>query len=108
MREGQTQREHFGHFFSTLSMALRIGDKAPDFTAETQKGEVNLYSYLGDSWGILCSHPADFTPVCTTELGDLAKRREAWERRNTKVLALSVDPPDSHTSWIKVYQDPHS
>lgn len=82
-------------------MALRLGDTAPDFTQESTMGEINLYDYLGDSWGVLFSHPADFTPVCTTELGMAAKLKEEFDKRNVKILALSVDPIDSHHSWIE-------
>src|SRR5581483_4508760 len=74
-------------------MGLQLGDEAPDFTAETTEGKINLYEYLGDGWGVLFSHPKDYTPVCTTELGAVAKR-------NAKVLAVSVDPIDSHKGWI--------
>jgi alkyl hydroperoxide reductase subunit AhpC len=81
-------------------MALRLGDKAPDFTAASQQGAINLYEYLGDSWGVLFSHPADYTPVCTTELGQMAKLKSEFDKRNVKVLALSVDPVDSHNGWI--------
>jgi alkyl hydroperoxide reductase subunit AhpC len=81
-------------------MALRIGDTAPDFTAESTEGTVNLYDYLGDGWGILFSHPKDFTPVCTTELGYMAKLKPEFEKRNVKVLGLSVDPLDSHQGWV--------
>lgn len=80
---------------------LRLGDKAPDFDAETSEGKINFYDYLGDSWGILFSHPADFTPVCTTELGAAARYKEEFEKRNVKVLALSVDGLQSHKDWIK-------
>lgn len=80
--------------------ALRLGDKAPNFTADTSEGKIDLYDYLGNSWGILFSHPADFTPVCTTELGAAAKYREEFEKRNVKVLALSVDGVESHKDWI--------
>jgi alkyl hydroperoxide reductase subunit AhpC len=80
---------------------LRLGDTAPDFTAESSEGTLNLYSYLGDSWGILFSHPADFTPVCTTELGTAAKFKKEFDKRNVKMLALSVDGIDSHKEWIK-------
>ncbi|MEN7546633.1 peroxiredoxin [Rapidithrix thailandica] len=82
-------------------MALRLGDTAPNFTAKTSEGEVDFYEYLGDSWGLLFSHPADYTPVCTTELGQTAKLKSEFEKRNVKVLALSVDDLDSHTGWIK-------
>ena len=81
-------------------MALRLGDIAPDFTAETSLGKVNFHEYLGNSWGVLFSHPADFTPVCTTELGAVAKLRDEFAKRNTKVIALSVDGLESHKSWI--------
>jgi alkyl hydroperoxide reductase subunit AhpC len=82
-------------------MALRLGDIAPNFTAETSIGTIDFYEYLGDSWGILFSHPADFTPVCTTELGTVAKIKPEFEKRNVKVIALSVDPVVSHIEWIK-------
>jgi alkyl hydroperoxide reductase subunit AhpC len=80
-------------------MALRLGDQAPDFTAKTTEGELNLYDYLGDSWGILFSHPKDFTPVCTTELGAFAARKGDFDKRNTKLLGLSVDSVESHDGW---------
>ncbi|MGB7395713.1 MAG: peroxiredoxin [Pricia sp.] len=80
---------------------IRLGDKAPDFTADSSTGKINLYDYLGDSWGILFSHPADFTPVCTTELGTAAKFKEKFDKRNVKMLALSVDGAASHSEWIK-------
>ena len=80
--------------------ALRLGDQAPNFDAETTQGKINFYDYLGDSWGILFSHPADYTPVCTTELGAVAKYKEAFEKRNVKVMALSVDGVESHHGWI--------
>jgi alkyl hydroperoxide reductase subunit AhpC len=80
-------------------MSLRLGDKAPDFTAQTTEGEINFYEFLGDGWGILFSHPADFTPVCTTELGRTALLKEEFAKRNVKVLAVSVDPLDKHLQW---------
>ena len=80
---------------------LKLGDKAPNFDAETSEGKINFYDYLGESWGILFSHPADFTPVCTTELGAVAKYKDEFAKRNTKVMALSVDDAESHKKWIK-------
>ncbi|MFK5973945.1 MAG: peroxiredoxin [Flavobacteriaceae bacterium] len=80
---------------------IRLGDKAPNFTADSSMGTINLYEYLGDSWGILFSHPADFTPVCTTELGTAAKFKDEFDKRNVKMLALSVDGAASHNEWIK-------
>jgi len=80
---------------------IRLGDKAPDFTADSSMGSINLYDYLGDGWGILFSHPADFTPVCTTELGTAAKFKGEFDKRNVKMLALSVDGAASHAEWIK-------
>jgi thioredoxin-dependent peroxiredoxin len=82
-------------------MSLQLGDTAPDFTAETTAGKINLYEYLGNSWGVLFSHPADFTPVCTTELGKTALLQKEFEKRNVKVLAVSVDPLDKHHGWTK-------
>lgn len=81
-------------------MSLRLGDTAPNFKANTTAGEIDFYEYLGDSWGVLFSHPADFTPVCTTELGKTALLNGEFAKRNVKVLALSVDPLDKHKSWI--------
>ncbi len=81
-------------------MSLRLGDVAPNFQAKTSLGEIDFYEYLGDSWGILFSHPADYTPVCTTELGRTAALKDEFAKRNTKVLALSVDPVDKHLGWI--------
>lgn len=81
-------------------MAIRLGDVAPDFEAETSEGKIQFHKWLGDSWGVLFSHPADFTPVCTTELGAVAKLRNEFDKRNTKVMALSVDPLSSHEKWI--------
>ena len=80
---------------------LRLGDEAPNFTAQTTEGEINFHEWLGDSWGVLFSHPADYTPVCTTELGTTARMKEQFEKRNVKVVALSVDGLDSHKGWIK-------
>lgn len=82
-------------------MSLRLGDIAPNFKAITSIGEIDFYEYLGDGWGILFSHPADYTPVCTTELGRTAILKEEFNQRNVKVLALSVDPLESHLGWIK-------
>jgi alkyl hydroperoxide reductase subunit AhpC len=81
-------------------MAIRLGDQAPDFQAETSEGNIKFHDWLGNSWGVLFSHPADFTPVCTTELGTVAKLRSEFDKRNVKVVALSVDPLDSHAQWI--------
>ena len=80
---------------------LRLGDIAPDFTAVTTVGNINFYDWLGDSWGILFSHPADFTPVCTTELGMASKMKDEFEKRNVKILAVSVDSIEQHFEWIK-------
>lgn len=82
-------------------MSLRLGDKAPNFKAKTSEGEIDFYEYLGDSWGVLFSHPADYTPVCTTELGKTASLKEEFDKRNVKVIALSVDSVESHKGWIK-------
>lgn len=81
-------------------MALRLGDIAPDFTAETTEGTVEFHKWLGESWGVLFSHPADYTPVCTTELGAVSKLRDEFKTRNVKVIALSVDGLESHKGWI--------
>jgi alkyl hydroperoxide reductase subunit AhpC len=82
-------------------MSLRLGDVAPDFTANTTEGTINFHQWLGNSWGVLFSHPADYTPVCTTELGAVAKIKAEFEKRNVKAIAVSVDPLDSHHGWIK-------
>ena len=81
-------------------MSLRLGDIAPNFRAQTSIGEIDFYEYLGTSWGVLFSHPADFTPVCTTELGKTALLKFEFEKRNVKVLALSVDSTENHKVWI--------
>ena len=81
-------------------MSLRLGDEAPDFKAMTTNGEISFHEYLGDSWGVLFSHPADYTPVCTTELGRTAQLKDEFAKRNVKVLAVSVDPLDKHNGWI--------
>jgi alkyl hydroperoxide reductase subunit AhpC len=81
-------------------MALRLGDPAPNFTAETTEGEIDFYDWKGDDWAILFSHPADFTPVCTTELGYLAKIKPEFDERNTKILAVSVDSVEDHNNWV--------
>src|SRR5688500_2665752 len=81
-------------------MSLKLGDIAPDFKAKTSMGEISLHEYLGDSWGVLFSHPADYTPVCTTELGRTAALKDEFEKRNVKVIALSVDSVESHEGWI--------
>lgn len=80
-------------------MAIRLGDTAPDFTAETTEGQVSFHDWLGDGWGVLFSHPKDFTPVCTTELGEAARLKPEFDKRNVKIIGLSVDPADSHRKW---------
>jgi alkyl hydroperoxide reductase subunit AhpC len=82
-------------------MSLRLGDTVPNFQAKTSAGDIDLYEYLGDGWGVLFSHPADYTPVCTTELGKTALLQEEFRKRNVKALAVSVDPLDKHHGWIK-------
>lgn len=82
-------------------MALRLGDAAPNFKAQTTIGDIDFYDYLGDGWGVLFSHPADYTPVCTTELGRTAQLKDEFAKRNVKVLAVSVDPLDQHHGWVK-------
>lgn len=86
-------------------MSLRIGDQAPDFQAQTTKGTIRFHEWLGDSWGLLFSHPKDFTPVCTTELGYLAKLEPEFAKRNTKLLGLSVDPVTDHERWLNDIKD---
>ncbi len=81
-------------------MAIRLGDTAPNFKATTTTGEIDFYDYLGNGWGVLFSHPADYTPVCTTELGKTAMLKDEFEKRNVKVLAVSVDPLDKHQGWV--------
>ncbi|MEO7837328.1 MAG: peroxiredoxin [Acidimicrobiales bacterium] len=81
-------------------MALQLGDEAPDFTADTTEGTISFHEFLGDGWGVLFSHPKDFTPVCTTELGAVAKLKDEFAMRNTKVLAVSVDPVEAHERWV--------
>ncbi|MBB3196795.1 alkyl hydroperoxide reductase subunit AhpC [Roseateles terrae] len=84
---------------------LRLGDIAPDFEQLSTEGPIRFHEWLGDQWGVLFSHPADFTPVCTTELGTTAKLKEDFARRNTKVIALSVDPVESHHRWVSDIND---
>jgi alkyl hydroperoxide reductase subunit AhpC len=92
--------KQFNWYREERTMSLRLGDTAPDFTQESSEGAISFHKWLGDSWGVLFSHPADFTPVCTTELGLTAKLKDEFAKRNVKVIALSVDPVDSHKKWI--------
>ena len=82
-------------------MAVRIGDVAPDFTADTTQGRIRFHDWIGDSWAVLFSHPKDFTPVCTTELGTMARLKPEFDKRNTKIIGISVDPVSDHTRWAK-------
>lgn len=86
-------------------MALQLGDTAPDFSADSTAGKIEFHKWAGNSWVLFFSHPADFTPVCTTELGELAKRKAEFDKRNVKLLGLSVDPVDSHERWAKDIED---
>ena len=86
-------------------MALQLGDTAPDFTAETTEGTINFHEWLGDGWGILFSHPKDFTPVCTTELGEVARLKDEFAKRGAKVIGVSVDDVDSHNRWTQDIED---
>jgi alkyl hydroperoxide reductase subunit AhpC len=81
-------------------VSLQLGDLAPDFTQDSTEGPIRFHEWIGDSWAVLFSHPADFTPVCTTELGEVARLKSEFEKRNVKVLALSVDPLEKHTAWV--------
>jgi len=86
-------------------MSIKLGDEAPDFTAQTTEGEINFHDYLGDGWGVLFSHPKDFTPVCTTELGYMAGLKPEFDRRNVKIIGLSVDPVENHKKWSEDIAD---
>ncbi|MHA7833077.1 MAG: peroxiredoxin [Algiphilus sp.] len=89
-------------------MALRLGDPAPDFEADTTEGRIRFHDWLGDAWGVLFSHPADYTPVCTTELGETAKLKQEFDKRNTKVIAVSVDSVEDHKGWSKDIEETQS
>ncbi|MBB2925945.1 peroxiredoxin [Paraburkholderia silvatlantica] len=82
-------------------MTIRLGEEAPDFTAETTEGKIHFHEWIGDQWAILFSHPKDFTPVCTTELGYMAKLKPEFDKRNTKIIGLSIDPVSDHEKWVK-------
>src|SRR4051794_39628664 len=86
-------------------MGLSLGDDAPNFTAETSEGTIDFYEWLGDSWGVLFSHPKDFTPICTTELGTMANLKPEFDKRGVKIIGLSVDPVDSHAKWSNDIKD---
>ena len=86
-------------------MSLRLGDTAPDFTAESSAGQISFHEFLGNGWGVLFSHPRDFTPVCTTELGYVARLKPEFEKRSVKAIGLSIDPVESHKGWLKDIQE---